>query len=488
MRPLLLFGAIAAAPLAAQNGSTPPRPLTALDSLEARRGYEDALRRNPDDSRSVYHLARLTADRDSTIALYRRYTELEPDDPWGWMALGDALLARGRATQADSAWEEAARLAPAEPEVVEGRAGFSARLGRYWLQAGRPRRAAAAFERSLAVSADPAVVRRLGQARALARPAFEPGGRYQRDSDGNQVSKFRLRADLAPTDGSRFGVNLGVTTARNDLDRAESQEGSLFWVARPGLTTTVQFGMGLVRTELPATSPPSQPGPPDPPGPPSSAVPGGETWVPAVGNARFRWVGRDRGPVIDLSGQRYPLLDTPELALNQVMRTEGRLLAEVPFGPIRLRGEGRGGAITGPGETNQRWALSAAMAVPLGWWGEVSLQGHRLSYRDTTTLGYFAPERVETLEAGSYLERGDAAPWTVALDLGAGGQRIQRFGEAPGDWGLALRGWGWITYALGPARALQLEFEGYNAPGAAVVATAPDWNSFALSLSIRWGI
>ena len=95
---------------------------------------------------------------------------------------------------------------------------------------------------------------------------------------------------------------------------------------------------------------------------------------------------------------------------------------------------------------------------------------------------------METLEAGSYLELGDAAPWTIALDLGAGGQRIHRFGEPPGDWGLALRSWGWITYALGPARALQLEFEGYNAPGAAVVATAPDWNSFAISLSIRWGI
>jgi hypothetical protein len=192
--------------------------------------------------------------------------------------------------------------------------------------------------------------------------------------------------------------------------------------------------------------------------------------------------------VIDLSGQRYPLLDTPELMLNQVMRTEGRFLAELPVGPIRLRGEGRGGAITAPGESNQRWSLTGALAVPVGWRGEVSLQGHTLSYRDTTAMGYFAPDQVVTLEAGSYLELGDAAPWTIALDLGAGGQRIQRFGEVPGDWGLALRGWGWITYALGPARALQLELEGYNAPGAVLVATAPDWNSFAVSLSIRWGI
>jgi hypothetical protein len=174
--------------------------------------------------------------------------------------------------------------------------------------------------------------------------------------------------------------------------------------------------------------------------------------------------------------------------LNQVMRTEGRLLAEVPLGPIRLRGEGRGGPITAPGESNQRLAVTGAVAVPLGWRGEVSVQGHRLGYRDTTAAGYFTPERVETFEAGSYLELGDAAPWTIALDVGAGGQRIQRFGETAGDWGLALRGWSWITYALGPARALQLELEGYNAPGAAVVATTPDWNSFAISLSIRWGL
>ena len=490
MRVLLVL-AMAAAPLAAQNGSTSSGSRTRTDSAEVRRAYEDAVRRNPDDSRSVYHLARLTLNRDSAIALYRRYTELEPDDAWGWMALGDALLDRGHASEADGAWEEAGRLAPSEPDVIEGRTHFDARLGRYWLQAGRPRQAAAAFERSLAVSADPDVARRLELARALTRPSLEPGGGYQRDTDGNQVSRIRLRADLATTDGSRLGLNLGFTRTGNDSDRVESQEGSLSWVARPGFATRVQLGLGLLRTELPSASTPSPPGPPGtpgPPAPPSAPAPAGESWMPAIGNVRFRWTGRDRGPVIDVSGQRYPLLETPELALNQVMRTEGRVLAELPVGPLRLRGEGRGGVITAPGEANQRWSFTGAVAVPLGWRGELSLQWHQLGYRDTTTLGYFAPEGVETLEAGSYLELGDAAPWTLALDLGAGGQRIQRFGEVPGGWGLALRGWGWITHALGPGRALQLELEGYNAPGAAVVATAPDWNSFAISLSVRWGL
>jgi tetratricopeptide (TPR) repeat protein len=217
MRVLLLAGAITTAPLAAQNGSSAHHPLTAADSAAARRGYQDALSRNPDDSRSIYRLARLTPDRDSALALYRRYTELEPDDPWGWMALGDMLLAVGHAAAADQAWEEAFRLAPTEPEVVEGRAGFSTRLGRHWLQAGRPRRAAAAFERSLEGSLDSVGAGRVRQARALAGPGFEPGGGYQRDSEGNEVSRIRLRADLAPADGSRLGLHLGLTSTRNDL-------------------------------------------------------------------------------------------------------------------------------------------------------------------------------------------------------------------------------------------------------------------------------
>ncbi|HEX9892661.1 MAG TPA: hypothetical protein VGA78_02005, partial [Gemmatimonadales bacterium] len=257
-------------------------------------------------------------------------------------------------------------------------------------------------------------------------------------------------------------------TIGDGLENSSAQEGLVALSTRPGFTTRFDLRAGATRFD---------------PGPL------GETWTSATGFARFRWAARDRGPSIELNGQRVPLGTTPALVLSRAVRTEGRLLAEVPLGPIRLRGEGRRGTIAALGETNQRWSLDGALVFPLGWWGELSLQGHRLRYDDSSTAGYFAADKVETVEAGSYLELGDGAPWLAALDLGAGGQRIQRFGEAPGDWKLAARAWGWITYSLGAGRALQLEIEGYNAPGAAAaVATSPAWRHGSMSLSIKWGL
>lgn len=467
MRALLLLGGLAM-PLAAQNASGQlPQPVTREDSGEVRRRQEEALLRNPSDARAVYWLARLTRRPDSARRLYQRYTELEPGDAWGWMPLGDALLAQGQMVQAESAWAAAALLAPDNAEVREGRARFLAELGRHWLRAGRPRRAIQALERSLELLDLPQVRNRLALARAMARPAVEPLGSHQRDSDGNHLSRYRLRGDLLAADGVRLGVAGGVLSAGSDLLTVEGQEAEIYGVLRPGLTTRVTLAGGMTRTD---------------------GGPAGQSLSTATGSARFRWAALDWGPVFDLAVERLPLLATPELAVNQVIRSEARGRLDLPVGPLRLRGEGRAGSISAPGERNRRIALSGAVVLPLGGQGELSLQGHRLGYRDTTAMGYFTPDRVETVEAGTYLELGDAAPWSLALDLGAGTQRITRFDAPPGGWGAALRGWGWISYALGAGRALQLEMEGSSAPGSAVVTTAPDWKYFSLGLSLRWAL
>jgi hypothetical protein len=465
MRALLLLGALAS-PLAAQAGPAQlPQPVTREDSGEVRRLHEEALLRNPSDARAVYWLARLTRRPDSARRLYQRYTELEPGDAWGWIPLGDLLLAQGQAVQAESAWAAAARLAPDNPEVREGQARFLAELGRHWLRAGRPRRAVQVLERSLELADLPQARNRLALARSMTRPALEPVGGYQRDSDGNHLSRYRLRGDLLAADGVRFGVAGGVLKAGSDLLTLDGQDAEIYGVLRPGLTTRVTLAGGMTRTD---------------------GGPAGQSLSTATGLARFRWTALDRGPVIDLAVERLPLLATPELAVNHVVRSEARGRLELPVGPLRLRGEGRAGSISAPGERNRRIALSGAVVLPLGWQGELSIQGHRLGYRDTTAMGYFTPDRVETVEAGTYLELGDAAPWSLALDLGAGAQRITRFDAPPGDWGAALRGWGWIAYALGAGRALQLEMEGSSAPGSAIVATAPDWKYLSVAVSLRW--
>jgi hypothetical protein len=130
------------------------------------------------------------------------------------------------------------------------------------------------------------------------------------------------------------------------------------------------------------------------------------------------------------------------------------------------------------------------LALPVSATLELSGQYHRLTYRDPTTAGYFAPRLGETVEAAAYVEAGDAHPFTVALDLGAGTQRLAGQGAAIGAWRRALRFYGYLTARLGPASQLRLEVEAYDAAispeGVSTVATG--WRYGSAALGLRWAI
>jgi hypothetical protein len=159
------------------------------------------------------------------------------------------------------------------------------------------------------------------------------------------------------------------------------------------------------------------------------------------------------------------------------MRNEVKLGVELPAGPLRLRAAGRAGLIEALGEdANRRLLGDAALALPLGWRGEISAQYHRLGYEQASTAGYFAPERVETIEGGSYWELGGDGAVSFSVDLGAGGQRVAEQGAEVGPWKLALRGWALLAVDLSRTIQWRTEAEAYSAPFAPVgVATAPDW-------------
>jgi len=397
------------------------------DWREARRLYEAVLEGDPDQSRAIYRLARLAPSRDSSIALARRYTELEPDDAWGWFLLGGE-----------------------------------------WLKAGRPRRAARALGQAHSLEPDPDIAHRWRLAQALNGPALEPLGGWQGDSDGYRTARFGMKGDWSIGDGTRMGLLVGRSSISDATRQVSVMAGQASLTARPGAAWRVELGGGAARAD------------------PDSL---GDAWTTGTGSLRVRWRPSDRGALVELRADRLPLGTTPDLVLNRAVRSEMRGMVEAPAGSVRLRAGGRAGGISSTVDDNSRYGIDAGLARPLGSTGELSAQYHRLRYEHATVAGYFAPQWSETLEGGTYLEW-EWSAWSLALDGGLGAQRTRRFdmGVEPA-WGLAARLWASVARSAGAGRELRLELDSSNAPGqAGAVGTSEQWKFLSLLLSLRWAL
>jgi len=489
---LALLVAAAAVPAWAQ------RPVTRADSAWAaedrelaRRLYEEELARDPDNSHATFRLATLAPEPRAALRLYQRYTVLEPSDAWGWMAVGDQFARLGKTSEALAMYDRAARLAPGERDVTIGRARVLSRAGRReaaaaeyegwiaahpadreawgqagreWLRAGKPGRAARAFARAAELGL-PGAKERLEIARAQRAVAFEPGFGYVHDSDGNHIVRFSLLTDWAVGDGTRLGVAGLVSRIEDATTGHLMQQGFVRIFARPRSPIQLTLSAGATRLDRGLVGP---------------------AWITPTGEARLRWHAPAGGPLLDIRAERLALGATPLLLENRAARNETRATGEVPFGPFRLRGGGRAGSITAAGQSNTRWGADGALVVPLSWKGEISTQYHRLHYAKSATVGYFAPDQVETVEGGAYLELGGPTV-SLAVDLGTGAQRLREHGTGYGPWRLALRGWSYLTVPFAQGPELRLELEGYDAPFAPEgVATSEHWKYLAISLSIRW--
>lgn len=376
------------------------------------------------------------------------------------MALGRALILSdaGRVEQAAAGIQTWVAQHGGDAEAWD-------RLGRARVRMGRPAGAAAAFARAQALGYQAGVSERLRAARWQAAPALEPYGGTERDSDGNRTYRAGASADLALSDGVRVGFGAGLLNIKAGATSRSGLQGVAGLSGRPHSTLRIQLAAGATRFD---------------PAPSSTG------WTSLTGEARLRWRAPDGGPALEVRGQRLPLGTTPELVANQVARTEGRTMVEIPAGPVRLRAGGRYGAITSLSGTNTRRGVEGAVVRPLGWQGEVSAQYRRLAYANATDVGYFAPRLAETVDAGAYYEFGDAGPVLVAVDLGAGVQRTAKQGERPGPWKPSFRLWGWIAVPVGSSTQLRLEGEAYDAPFAPEgVTTNPSWRFGSLSLTVR---
>lgn len=478
----------------------------------ARDLYAEVLRADPAQSHAVFRMAQLEPDRARALALYQRYSALEPQDPWGPMAEGDQLSRMGRTGEALAAYDRAAAIAPAERDVAIGRARIYSRAGRSgeaarvlsdWLgihpddgeawdllgraqrHAGRPRAAAAAFAHADSSGIRGAASRR-NSAEAAAAPAVGPLMLWQHDSDGNTAQGGGAFADFMPVDG----VRLGVVGHRGRIDDGVSTvdwtDAAVRASARPTPSLTLQAQAGARQFPAIPVSVPAQPGG----RPPFAAGAGTNSWTMPEFDARLRWRAPSRGPSLELRAQQLALGSAPVLVANEVSRTEGRAILELPIWRLRLRGGARAGVMQAVGEANNaRVGADGALVFPFGGTAELSAQYHEIGFQRASTAGYFAPRTAQTMEGGLYFELGDEGPLSVAADLGGGMQRIARQGEDVGPWKPAWRGWSYVALSLGASRALWSEIEAYDAPFApAGAVTSASWRYLSVSLGVSWAL
>lgn len=399
----------------------------------AAREYAAVLAADPENSHATYRLAQLTRDdAAAALRLFQRYVELEPEDPWGYMAVADALARAGRYAEALRSYDAALRLAPGEPEAVAGRAKVFPR------------------------------------ARAAA-PAVTPVVSGSRDSDGNTTFRLGGSVELQARGPLRLGVEASHDRVTDGVSTAGLEQLALRAAWRAGRLASLESALGGTRLERSDS---------------------GSTTVVPTGRMRARWRSSTHGVTVDVRAQRAVLAVSPLLVNNRVLRTELRALVEIPVTrTLKLRGLGRTALLRDTADLNHRTALGGVVAVALSPAIEVSGQVHQIRYSHASTAGYFAPRLGQVVEAGSYIELETASGWLLALDVGVGAQRVAEFGGQPGPWSRALRWYSLITAPLAPGRALQLELEGEDSMVAREAATtAGAWRYGSAALSLRWAL
>jgi hypothetical protein len=294
--------------------------------------------------------------------------------------------------------------------------------------------------------------------------AVEPLAVGSRDTDGNRTFGTGLGVDLPVGRGVRLGVQSLRTLVEDDVSRGIVDEARLRVTVRPVRTLRIEASAGGARLA------------------PPMGAPSVYRWI---GDVRSRWRATGGSPALEFRLARAPLVANTLLLGSHAMRSDARFGVELPMRALRLRGTVRGARIESAGEHNDRRQVDAALALRLSRAITPFVQYRSLGYLHAANTGYFAPQHVEIVESGSSFEIGSGSPWLLSMELGAGIQRIEPFGEPRGAWGPALRGYGYLSYAVGGGCELWLEAENENSPGITMSASE-DWRYSSLSFALRW--
>jgi tetratricopeptide (TPR) repeat protein len=460
--------------------------------------YQSVLRSDPDNSRAVYQLALLSPPGSAeAVALLKRYVKLEPQDPWGYMALGDALAKAGAVDEAIVQYDLARRRAPADSDVYAGLGRILRDAGRNdelvanyegwvsrqpknaeaWTELGRARQrakryaeAADAYAASLSIREDRRTRELLEGALAETAFSLRPFFGLSHDSDENRIKRWGLEGEWQLTERSRWGLHAERAEVWDPFTSGTVDGFALFakWQPLSLLKLDGLAGVARLGSDQPAQNATTRP----------------------LRGLRLRWARPAEGAAVELRAAQNPLIATPGLVAQPVELTELKGSFDLPLsGPIRARARGQSGKLDSATDLNHR---SGYQLGPVYRWrpaAEVGVFYSRLGYEHATAAGYFAPRRAETVEIGAYIEYEGLAPLTFALDAGAGQQRVQKQGEDIRDWIATYRLWALVSWALKPGVSLELELEHYDSPvaGNAVAPTA-NWTFNGATLSLRFGV
>ncbi len=397
-------------------------------------------------SKEIFARARAAAaGSEQAIELYRRYTQIEPEDAWGFLALAEALAAARRFSEAKTAVDRAANLAPGEDDV--------------------------------------AIVRtRVERARRTALPSFKPAAQLTHDTDANTSITFSAAGDAALGARVRAGLAGGRTSTGDGVSTAVIERGTA--------TLAVKTARLRWHTEIGG----------------ARLVHARARTVP-VGQTQLRWAAGVRGVSADVRLRHAPVTSVYSLVALETMLTEARGLLDVPlFAGLKLRANGQVGSIetstlapigpVRPGrgnqqqflavvEKNQRAGFGGGLVLPYAPVAEAALTGYRLQYEQAGNGQYFAPEHIDVLELGTYAEIYRFDPLTIAVDAGIGAQRAKAFGQPEGGLEPTYRLWSLVTLPVGRYVDLNAEIDYYNSQ-LSTVATSAGWSSFAAGISLRW--
>jgi tetratricopeptide (TPR) repeat protein len=441
VRSLLLVLAgllVAAAPADAQAPVLTARGDSALargDTAAARAAYASAVRSDSAASRALYQLGMLQPPGSAAaIALFERYTRLEPDDAWGYLAVGRAHEDAGALDAARAAYAAALRLEPADPEI------------------------AAAARR---VAGTPAP-----------RWTVEPVSGATGDSDGNRSLRLGAVAQLTAADSLQIGLAAVRSSVRDGWSGAAAWDLRAAVTYRPLRRLAFEAAAGAMRVQPDASF---------------DGMAFAAARVEPVAAARMRW-RPEHGPTLDLRLRHEPLAATPLLLASAVLVSEARATADLPVaGPLRIRGHGRLGSLREPdARTNRRttWGAGAVLRAQSG--AELSALYARTSYTEPSQAGYFAPARIDALDTGVYWEHYDWYPLTLALDAGGGIERITPHDGPAGAWQPALRLWSLASWRATDRAELRLELEAYRTQVAEVATSPGTWQWGSVSLGVVW--
>lgn len=520
--------------------SRPAAPLAAADAAyasgdtaRAAREYERVLATDPENGRALYRLAMLRRARPAEAdRLLRRYVAVEPRDAWGHIALGDVLARRGRVDEALAAYDAAARLAPGERDVAVGRARLLAGAGRLdasaeayngWLarrpldaeawtelahvrrRAGQSRAALAAAERAHALSSSPRSASLVRGLREAVAPAVEVRGAGTTDSDATRTVRGAVVIALPELGRERVSVGAGwKSIGAAGASTARVADAQVLATFRPRATTRVELAGGVAWRQADSVAMTIRtthiPGGPRGPGRGGGMGGGGTVVVDTLltrsagsattpfARARLNWRAPSDAVRLDLRAARQLLDANPILVRDGAVRDEASAELDLRLaGPVRVRGFGRAGAVRAGDQTNGRQLFGGALlaAAPAG--PELALRAQRLQYDAPSRSGYFAPRAVELAELGGYAELESATGVLLALDLGAGAQRVTPFDGVAGAWSPALRGWTQLLVPLGRGNTVGVELDMYSSQSGAdaVTASAGAWRYGSLSVWLR---